>query len=136
MRREYHGYFAVQFRNLRRPHGGRLDGIEYLPDLIDSLCAKIPSHWRSDARFFLANNMLEMVALPYDAIDGPDGALAADGSVGQLIVKDWDMLIETSNQVAKERDRGYVSATSVAIALGRAAANLATTSLQIWGPDG
>ena len=136
MRREYESYFAEQFRKLRRSYSRRFRGAPiYPPYLTEALLARIPKSWRSDARFFLASNMLEMVVAPYDDIEGPDVDLLPGGRVWELIFQDLDKLISESERIANERGRAYVSGTSVAVALGRMVETLRTTSLQIWGPE-
>ena len=133
MRREFEEYFSDRFRYLRRSRRGT--GLVYPPFLTDELLSLIPKNWRADARFFLASNMLNMVVFPYDQVEGPDIELLPDGRVWELIFRDLSDLIEQSEAVSRNRDRGYVSATSVAIALGGMAEKLRTTSLRIWGPE-
>jgi hypothetical protein len=53
----------------------------------------------------------------------------------QLVSADVRSVAERSAMISRDRERGYVSATSVAVALGQMSEDLATTSLQIWGPS-
>ena len=122
MLREYEGYFAIKYRRLER----------YGP-YYDVIFEQIPRRWRSDARYFLAKNVIDMVVEPYNDIgDEPRGPVREE--ISELLREDVKKLVRHSEQIAKERERSYVSATSVAIALGRLAPELKTTSLQIWGP--
>lgn len=125
MLREYEGYFALRYRQLERSSYFRFS---------DELFDRIPRRWRSDARYFLAKNVIDMILEPYDEIGkeprGPDRS----EEISELVLRDVDDLVRHSEQISKERGRRYVSATSVAIALGRLAPELKTTSLQIWGP--
>jgi hypothetical protein len=133
MKREFEEYFAERFRYLRRGRGParRI----YPPFLTEELLSRIPKQWRSDARYFLASNMLNMVVFPYDEVEGPDVDLLPGGKAWELIFNDLLELIQKSESTARERDRSYVSATSVAIALGEMSENLRTTSLRIWGSE-
>ncbi len=46
---------------------------------------------------------------------------------------DVNSLIALSESLSKERERSYVSSTSVAIAIGKLAPELRTSSFQFWG---
>jgi hypothetical protein len=145
MRPEYERYFRdltdydIEFRSSRgfsfgRPIEPFARGGYYPRSLVVNLLELIPENWRSDARFYLANNMIEMVLEPYARVSQRPAALMPDGDVWPLITDDIKQIVDQAEKIALQRDRQYVSATSVAIALGKLAENLKTTSLQIWGP--
>lgn len=133
MRPEFAAYFAERFRDLRRSR--RVPDRIYPPFLTDELLSRIPIDWRSDARYFLASNMLSMVILPYDQVEGPDIELLPGGMAWEMAFSDLSDLIARTEEIARRRGRGYVSATSVAVALGDMVEGLRTTSLRIWGPE-
>jgi hypothetical protein len=135
MRNEYDDYFSQRYRNLKRQARlGRFRNFDFPPFFLDDLLNRIPIEWRSDARFFLANNMVEMIVKPYYNAKIDRRPLPPYPQAWNLVFDDLEKLISVSEQVAAERNRSYVSATSVAVALGQLAEKLLTTSLQIWGP--
>ncbi len=129
---DYDFYFAGAERMLRRlPTSTGRSGFRFGP--YRDLFAEVPQDWRSDARFFLINNMIEMVIAPYEYASRQ--SLLPTRDAAALVHADLRTLVKLSEEEARKRDRPYVSATSVAIALGRVADRLETTSLQIWGPE-
>jgi hypothetical protein len=91
--------------------------------------------WRSDAIYFLASNISSMVLQPYARAAGIRSVhQLLNSEAWDAIQRDVEAIAGLANEVAVERDRDYVSATSVAVALGRLAPSLRTTALHIWGP--
>ena len=90
----------------------------------------VPQHWRPDAQLFLISNLMIMVVEPVIAARNVE----ADDFV-PLLLQDIAAIIALSEVISAQRDREYISATSVAMALGQLAPELATTALQVWGPD-
>jgi hypothetical protein len=135
MRRDYEQYFreVIDYEfSLGRFRSFRSRGLFERP--VSDLFDLIPKNWRSDARFFLAINMIEMVLQPVAEVSRSE-ILRPDDEFWPLITADIKQLVERAEQIAEKRGRRYVSGTSVAIALGQLAEKLKTTSLQIWGPD-
>lgn len=136
MRAIYEAYFRRREQSL----GGR--GFPWQDDLsltisppaLAPLLRTIPSTWRSDARYFLARNIYEMVIAPYLYADGPSYADVDELEIWPLIKDDIRDISRVAEDLAADRKRDYVSATTVVMALGRLAPDLRTTSLQIWGP--
>ena len=132
MREEFMRYFDRRVRQMDRPFlfGGKRDWVTHILELI-------PSHWRSDARFFLAKNIEQMVVLPFysgNKIQRDYDLRLTDA--WPLIEEDVNTIVDAAQLEADQREREYVSATTVAVALGQLAPFLKTTSLQIWGPEG
>ena len=91
--------------------------------------------WRSDAVYFLAWSLYVMILEPLRSVQGFKSIQSVRHFKDwQLIQEDIGIIVNKAEKVSGERDRDYVSATSVAIALGAVAEHLRTTSLQIWGP--
>jgi hypothetical protein len=109
-------------------------GYKYYKRTMLFLKNEIPSYWRVDARYFLSRNIYLMVVEPYFYADARPGADENFGEFWFSLTSDLREIIELAELTAKERERKYVSATSVAVALGQLAPNLKLTSLQIWGP--
>lgn len=137
VKQEYNEYFISMLSRLRR-YGPFLYGHDpfYPQPIIDKLLENIPKSWRSDARYYMALTFITMVVLPYDEVDGRNGAFTVRSDVWKGIKKDLEKVIARAEEIARDRDRGYVSATSVAIAIGELAHSetLFSLSLQIWGP--
>ncbi|MFN7106773.1 MAG: hypothetical protein ACK4MY_00995 [Brevundimonas sp.] len=106
----------------------RLDRLRGTNVIGDFILRSIPVYWRSDARYFLFSNLMDMVVRPVAAVRPQD----RDSLFGYLEA-DIGKIREMSEDIAGLRGRDYVSATSVSMALGRLAPDLATTALQIWG---
>jgi hypothetical protein len=118
----YDQFFQSQLQRARGPDG-----------FVDpNLAALIPENWRSDAQVFLLSNILTMVVAPFMSAS-PSGALL-ETSLWSPLREDVATIVERAEAVSRDRERGYVSATSVAIAVGQLAPELLTTGLQIWGP--
>jgi hypothetical protein len=98
--------------------------------------AQIPESWRPDARYFLARNIELMVLAPLRAVKRTGvAAVPALEEVFPVVSRDIMRIVALSEATSARRDREYVSATSVAVALGQLAPDLESTSFQIWGPD-
>ena len=108
----------------------RLAGLEQFAGPLGFVAQQVPDHWRPDARMFLISNLMNMVVDPVLQVPGP----TADG-LFPLLAQDIAAIRVLSEAISAQRGRGYVSATSVAIALGQLAPDLATTALQVWGPE-
>ena len=117
----YADYFRKRLQELDQP--GSLD--KFIKDLT-------PEYWRDDARLFLTLNLIGMVVAPYVQAH-PSGSPKL-GELLPVLEKDVEAIRRRADRFAAERGRSYVSATSVSMALGELAPDLATTSLQIWGP--
>lgn len=123
----YRDYFQDQLRQLVGL------GFPSAPGLPQALLANLSPRWRVDGVYFLLASANAMIVQPYTrvAADRPVEATPLWG----LLHEDFQRIATRAEQVAEQRGRPYVSATSVTIALGQLADNLATTSLQIWGPE-
>jgi hypothetical protein len=108
----------------------QLAGLERDPGPPGFVARQVPEYWRPDARVFLIANLMHMVVNPILSVPGP----IADGLL-PLLAEDIAAIRALSEAIASQRGRDYVSATSVAIALGQLAPDLATTALQVWGPE-
>lgn len=129
MEERYRLYFERQYDGLSF---GRLP-YPLGPVSMLSLLDEIPQNrWRPDARYFLATNVLEMVIAPIELAGPPR---MERRQFLEYMQEDVRRLALESETVARERGRDYVSGTSVAIALGRLAEDLLTTSLNVWGPE-
>jgi len=118
----YDQFFRDQFQRARGPDG-----------FVDpNLAGLIPDHWRSDAQVFLLSSIVNMVVAPFMSVN-PSRSLQ-DTPLWPPLREDVATLIERAEAISRDRERDYVSATSVAIALGQLAPSLQTTGLQIWGP--
>lgn len=139
MLRYYELYFE---RRLAQLQAGTLEisgeMLENLASIMNDVVKTIPEDWRSDARFFLAENVSVMVVQPYLSAFHhiEQGAPDVDGmsAFRELLFIDLDKIIGRSRSVAAERNRPYVSASSVTVALADLVEDLGTISLRIWGP--
>jgi hypothetical protein len=95
----------------------------------------IPKDWRVDARYFLALNLYFMIVHPYFSENRPKKGQnsAAERNFWSLLSEDAARIVWQAKTEAIERGRSQVSSTSVVIAVGKLAPELATASLQIWG---
>lgn len=113
-------------------------------------------NWEPDARYFLIYNLHLMLIAPIESrhsgfrlgqrtsrfgepVSTGDGDVQASEKFDEDaflidLAADIDHIISASNEIAKSRDRSYVSSTSVAVALGRLAPELRTSRWQVWGP--
>jgi hypothetical protein len=90
---------------------------------------------RADAAHFLTLNAIGMVIEPIFLAHG--GSLPGsvnNAPLAETLRADIDKICWRAHEIAKARGRTYISATSVAIALGELADSLAITAFQIWGP--
>ena len=126
------GDFRPYFRGRGRPYFARIPIDQLL--FRDRILSQIPKNWRDDAKYFLTTNVEMMVVFPYLSVNESGKAIAQDDRLWSLITEDIDRIKARAEEVAKDRGRSYVSATSVAKAIGELVESLATTSLQIWGP--
>lgn len=117
----YSEYFRDRLQDLDQPGS--------LEKLVKDLT---PKYWRDDARLFLTVNLIVMVVAPYVQAHPSDSRPSVE--LLPLLEKDIEAVRRRADRFAVERGRSYVSATSVSMALGELAPDLATTSLQIWGP--
>ena len=96
---------------------------------------RVSPGWRVDASYFLIWNLYLMIFDPLKTVRGMPGfgeVIQSDDA--SLIIQDVEFIRSNAEGVSRSRGRDYVSATSVAIALGGIAEELQTTKLQIWGP--
>ena len=128
MLRAYGNYFEKQIGDYQSVSSPRN------PTVL-ALAQEIPNRgWRPDARYFLARNMYEMIIRPYRSVKRTR-TIGSQLDIWPLVQEDLLDVISLSEKIAESRGRGYVSSTSVLIALGEMAENLRTSSLQIWGPE-
>lgn len=125
----YAGHFRAEFQALS---GKILPGRQH--EIIQMVMDRIPQSWRADASYFLTKNIELMITRPFFQ-SGPPPFPVNSVNLQTLVELDVDRIIAAAEEEARLRGRPYVSATSVARALGRLADNLETTSLQIWGPE-
>lgn len=136
MEQWYGGYFESQYSSFPGRDSsfvGRSSQYLGLYSIYYDIFNDIPRNWRQDAKFFLLLNVMELVVKPYIShhLQMSDDEYA---NFRELVLNDLNRIVETSQAIAKERNKSYTSATSVAVALGRLAPDLKTTSLQVWGP--
>lgn len=101
-----------------------------------------PPSWRSDAHAFMISNLHNMLLAPLAEAGG--AASPTDTYVFRQTIDpselyealraDIGAIVALSAAISQVRNRDYVSATTVAIALGQLAPTLRTTSFQVWGP--
>lgn len=112
--------------------------------------------WEPDARYFLIYNLHLMLIAPIQSQhsgfqlqarppflsdspfegDGPfEGRERFDAEQFLAdLAADVDQIIREADDIARSRDRRYVSSTSVAMALGKLAPEMRTARWQVWGP--
>ena len=108
----------------------RISGLAQQDGWLGFVAQNVPQHWRPDAQLFLISNLMNMVVEPVIEVR----RVEAEDLV-PLLLQDIAAIIALSEAISAQRDREYISATSVAVALGQLAPQLATTALRVWGPD-
>lgn len=108
-------------------------GSRRLKAIVDAIRPKGP--WRVDAVYFLASNIDGMIVHPYTTVRKVSVNRFFRSKEWDLVQHDIYAIVREAERVAQERERGYVSGTSVAVALGNLASELQSTGLQIWGPS-
>ncbi len=114
MREEYDTYFVNRLQGDRKPPRPTLDDLHLLEELIGE-----KHNWRSDALYFFTFNIYLMVLHPLKTVNHrPNLNNLLHSDDGELIRQDIELIKSRSEYVSRARERQYVSATSVAIALG------------------
>ena len=130
MRDEYNDYFVERLQGDKRPPRPTLEDLHTLEDLIGENI-----NWRSDALYFFSLNVYLMLLHPLKAVNHrPNLNILLQSDEGELIRQDIELIKSRAEDVSIARERSYVSATSVVIALGEVVEDLQSTSFQIWGP--
>ena len=127
MDRRYQGYFDRL-----------IDGKQGLPefsrsnfDYVLELMGDRPN-WRSDAKYFLAYNSMFILFEPVITAGEPG---IEPEKVANAFREDVELIDEVAQSIAREREKDYISSTTMAIAMGQVALELRTASFQIWGPN-
>jgi hypothetical protein len=105
---------------------------------IDEASHRRKTSLRSDARFFLANNISDMIFRPMQVaheqrLSLESGPLATEAELHSYLATDLDVVIGAALSVADERERQEISATSVIIGLGNVIDGLQINNAKLWG---
>ncbi len=119
----------------------RLDrdsGYRQIVRLIDEASHRHQISLRSDARYFLANNISEMIVYPMQfardrGLILETGRPATEAELNSYLATDLDVIISAALSVAGGRDPREISATSVIIGLGNVIDGLQINSAKLWG---
>ena len=92
---------------------------------------------RPDATLFLANNMIDMIISPLQSAPekyrwfNQGGDFTAD--LFKILADDMTAIVSVAADIARSRERDYISSTSALYAVARVLPELRINQVQLWG---
>lgn len=113
-------------------------GYERMFQSIEEAARRRETSLRTDAVYFIANNVSEMIFRPVRlarerraSLDA--GQLASEAELYSALQSDLDVIIELARSAAHGRERSHVSAASVIVGLGHVIDGLKINDWKLWG---
>lgn len=93
---------------------------------------------RSDAKYFIANNIVEMVSVPIslaaeDNIGGLRNLADFEVRFNELYANDLMLIINSAARVTESRGRTEISSTSALLAIAEVIDELRINQVKLWG---